>query len=252
MTLAVYIGWDPRETEAYDVCEFSLRSRSGIELDIRPIKLQELRSQGLYNRPTEFRDARLWDVISEAPMSTEFAISRFFVPLLAQHHGIKADWALFCDCDFLWLGDIAELQAEADPNKALCCVQHQYEVKESVKMDGQAQMTYARKNWSSLMLFNLRSKSHEKLTLDVLNGVPGRDLHRFCWLRDDELQPLSIDWNWLEGAYTATETPPRAIHFTRGGPWMVGWEHVNYAELWRKEFRSLSARGAKGGACRPR
>jgi len=238
MSLPIFIGWDPREPEAYEVCEYSIRRHSSLPLEIRPIKLSELRADGLYTRDTETRDGRLWDSISEAPMSTEFAISRFFVPIMAARMQIDVEWALFCDCDFLWTGDVAELLGETDLSKALCCVQHQYEPKESVKMDGQVQLIYARKNWSSMMLFNLRHPANGHLTPELLNGVPGRDLHRFCWLEDDQIHGVSKDWNWLEGTYPVIAPAPRAIHFTRGGPWMKGWENVEFGDLWLKEFEA--------------
>jgi hypothetical protein len=244
LKLAVYIGWDPREVSAYEVCEHSLRTRSSIDVDIRPIVLDDLRKEKLYTRTTETRDGRLWDTISGAPMSTEFAISRFFVPLIAKRDNVDADWAIFCDCDFLWLGDIAELAAELDDEKALCCVQHNYTPTESVKMDGQAQLLYARKNWSSLMAFNLKHPKNERLDVGLLNSVPGRDLHRFCWLEDRELGSLSPDFNWLEGTYPVTPKPPRAVHFTRGGPWMSGWENVDYAELWLRELEATERSGS--------
>ena len=214
LSLLVLVGWDPREPEAYQVCEHSLRSRSSIPVDVRPIVLDELRAAGLYTRSTEHREQRLWDVISEAPMSTEFAISRFFVPLLASDAGRREGWVVFCDCDFLWLDDVANLLASADSTKALCCVQHQHEPLEAVKMDGQTQTRYARKNWSSLMLFNLGHPAHQRLTLEMLNGVPGRDLHRFCWLSDDEIGALPPQWNWLEGSSPVDDRPPscRALH----------------------------------------
>ncbi|WP_246737627.1 glycosyltransferase [Nordella sp. HKS 07] len=241
MTLPIFIGWDPRESDAYDVCAHSLRRYSNATLAIYPIKLSVLREAGLYTRATEIREGRLWDVISEAPMSTEFAISRFFVPIMADRAKFNAEWALFCDCDFLWTGDVAELFAEADSSKALCCVKHQYEPKESVKMDGQIQLLYARKNWSSMMLFNLKHPANNKLSVDLLNGVPGRDLHRFCWLEDNQIKGVSSDWNWLEGTYPRMEPPPRAVHFTRGGPWMAGWEHVEFGDLWLKEYAAFKA-----------
>jgi len=233
MTLRIYIGWDPRETAAYAVCEHSMRSCATQPVEVRPITLSELRAANLYERPTEIRDGRLWDVISEAPMSTEFAISRFFVPLLAANNGQAGGWALFCDCDFLWLGDVSELFADLDPHRALYCVQHEHRPTDTIKMDGQAQLNYARKNWSSLMLFNLDHPAHAALTPALLNRVPGRDLHRFCWLENEQIGALSHDWNWLEGSSPPRNTPPRAIHFTRGGPWMSGWQDVAFADLWR-------------------
>lgn len=241
MTLPVFIGWDPREPEAFAVCAHTLRSQASCEVAIHGVRLDDLRREGLYTRATERRDGRLWDVVSDAPMSTEFAVSRFFVPHLAARAGVREGWALFCDCDFLWFGDVAEMLAEADPKAALCCVQHVHEPTEAVKMDGQAQLLYARKNWSSLMLFNLGHPAHEKLDLGVLNGLPGRDLHRFCWLTDDEIGALPADWNWLEGWSPVRDQPPRAVHFTRGGPWMPDWANVRYAAEWRRALGGISA-----------
>src|SRR6266516_4265682 len=91
--IRVYIGWDSREVDAYEVARFSLERRSSIPVQISPIKLEELRAAGLYWRE------------SDPLASTEFTYSRFLTPALAKFTG----WALFFDCDFLWLGDIAEL-----------------------------------------------------------------------------------------------------------------------------------------------
>ena len=91
----VYIGWDQREPEAYDVAKFSLERRASIRVVVAPIKLDELRARGLYWRE------------QDALASTEFTYSRFLTPALAGYRG----WALFCDCDFLWLSDLAGLVA---------------------------------------------------------------------------------------------------------------------------------------------
>jgi hypothetical protein len=32
------------------------------------------------------------------------------------------------------------------------------------------------------MVFNCDHPANRALTLDLINTVPGRDLHRFCWL----------------------------------------------------------------------
>ena len=116
----IYIGWDKREPEAYDVARASLKQRASIPLEIAPIKLDELERQGHYWR-------------SDDPLaSTEFTYSRFLTPFLAGYRGA----ALFCDCDFLWLADVAELLDAAQPGKAVHCVQHDYRPTETTKMDG--------------------------------------------------------------------------------------------------------------------
>lgn len=139
-------------------------------------------------------DARgqLYDLPSNAPCSTEFAISRFLVPILCQQ-----GWALFVDCDVVFLGDVAELFALADPSKAVMVVKHAPLVEVGTKMDGQAQVGYTRKNWSSVMLFNCDHPANRRLSLADVNERPGRDLHALYWLHDEEIGALPAAWNWL-------------------------------------------------------
>ena len=171
----------------------------------------------------------MWDPISEAPMSTEFAISRFLTPLLAkQMYGEKAGWALFMDCDVLARCNITELFELADKKYAVMCVKHNHKPLEGQKMDGVAQVQYARKNWSSVMLFNCDHPANDKLTVEMINSVPGRDLHRFCWLEDDEIGSLGVEWNYLVG-HSPSGVNPKLVHFTDGVPTMPGYENVEYA-----------------------
>jgi lipopolysaccharide biosynthesis glycosyltransferase len=226
---SIWVGYDPRESEAFAVCRHSLRRRSG-NVPIHAVVLGDLRAAGLYSRPTSKRDSKLWDDISDAPMSTEFAISRFLVPHLA-----KRGWALFMDCDILARTDVNELFDMADPRYAMMCVKHpNYIPKEAVKMDGQEQTRYLRKNWSSVMLFNCEHPWNQNLTVDLINSVPGRDLHRFCWLQNDLIGDLPMSWNWLVGT-SDPEIVPDLVHFTSGGPWFEGYRNVPYADEWLAE-----------------
>lgn len=237
----IFIGWDPREAEVADVCAYSILRRTDPgAVRIRYLRLPDLRERGLYTRQCERREGRLWDVISEAPMSTEFAISRFLVPILAD-----SEWALFCDCDFLWQADVRQLIALADPDRALMCVKHEHKPPEERKMDGQAQLLYARKNWSSLVLWNVRHPAHRSLTPEVVNSVPGRDLHRFFWLTDEAIGGLPEGWNWLEG-HSSEAVEPKAIHYTRGGPWFTEWAGVAHADRWLAEREAFLASRSGG------
>ena len=123
--------------------------------------------------------------------------------------------------------------AERHPDKAILCVKHKYEPTATEKMDGQAQTKYPRKNWSSLMLFNCDHPSVKTLTPEVVNTQTGAYLHRMQWAKDEDIGSLPVTWNWLEGwnAKPAQGTP-KAVHFTRGGPWFADWRHVDYADLW--------------------
>jgi lipopolysaccharide biosynthesis glycosyltransferase len=151
--------------------------------------------------------------------------------------------ALFVDCDVLFRGQLDHLFRQADPKYAVQVVKHNFNPPEGVKMDGQAQLRYARKNWSSVMLFNVHHKAHEKLTLDLLNGVPGRDLHGFCWLDDSEIGELDPMWNYLVGHHTKDQVDdPRIVHFTDGIPSMRGYEDCEYSDEWRSSLYHWASR----------
>lgn len=232
---SIWIGYDPRETDAFAVARRSARRRMIMAAPIYGVVLSELREKGLYTRPTSKRDGQLWDDISDAPMATEFACSRFLVPALA-----KRGWALFMDCDVLVRADLQRLFALADPSKAVMVVKHCHEPPEGVKMDGQMQTRYARKNWSSVMLFNVEHAANKALTPEMVNSMPGRDLHRFCWLDDRHVGELPPEWNFLVG-HSDPSIDPAIVHFTDGIPSMTGYEDCAYSDEWRAELRAWAA-----------
>lgn len=233
---SVWIGFDPREAAAYAVARQSIRKWHK-HVPIDGLVLSDLQEQGLYNRPTEYRLGKLWDTISEAHMSTEFAISRFLVPeLMRREMGDRIKgWALFMDCDVLVRSSLRPLIDSLDDDKALCCVKHNHAPPEKTKMDGQEQTRYARKNWSSVMAFNCDHPSNLKLDLDMVNTLPGRDLHRFCWLEDDEIGEMEPTWNYLVG-HTKTNENPRIVHMTDGIPTMHAYRNTEYAHEWFREL----------------
>lgn len=244
MARSIWIGFEPREADAYAVTFKSIARRLSHEIEIRGVVLDHVKRDGLYWRETESRSnpqgrRQLWDVTSNWWMSTEFAISRFLTPALA-----KGGLALFMDCDMLARADLVELfkLGEADPSKALWCVQHEH-FAEGVKMDGQVQSPYARKNWSSVMLFNCEHPAHQGLTGNMLNGLPGRDLHRFVWLKDSEIGALPAEWNYLVG-HTRGVDAPKLVHFTDGIPSMAGYETCEFADEWRRELNEWGAQPA--------
>ncbi|WP_210191764.1 hypothetical protein [Rhodomicrobium vannielii] len=230
---SIYIGFDPREASAFAVARDSAEQHTLRHIPVRGIVLDEMRQRGLYWRQTSRRlvdgQSVLWDEISAAPMSTEFAISRFLTPILA-----KEGLALFMDADMLVRASLVPLfeYAKANPQCAVFCVKHDHQPKDGVKMDGQLQTRYARKNWSSVMLFNCDHPANANLSVDLINNVPGRDLHRFCWLEDHQIGTLGPEWNYLVG-HTKCDESPRIVHFTDGIPTMPGYENVEYADEWR-------------------
>ena len=249
MNSQVFIGFDSREVAAYQVCVRSLRARSAGAIAVEPVLEPHLRGLGLYRRRHEHRDGRLWDTLSAAPMSTEFALTRFLVPALC-----RAEWAVFCDCDFLWRTDVDELFALADPRYAVMVVQHAYTPVEQFKMDGQIQLAYPRKNWSSLVLWNCLHPAHAVLP-ELVNTWAGRRLHGFEWLDDELIGALPEAWNWLEG-HSSPALDPKAVHFTRGTPDLPGYGQVAYAGEWHRVRAEIDADAAaeesvRSAACVP-
>ena len=232
MTFKVFIGWDSTEDIAYQVARHSILKRTKSDVDVKPIKQHELRSAGIYARP---RDKKA---------STEFSLTRFAVPTLCDYKG----WAIFSDCDFLWLCDIEEVFNMADDKYAVMCVHHDYKPKEEVKMDGKQQFIYPRKNWSSMVLWNCEHPQNKLLTKDAVNHQTPGWLHRFEWLKDSEIGEIPYQYNYLEGWYNTNDA--KVVHFTRGGPWHEGyetpddmnitsWNDVEYGKEWREEEKDF-------------
>lgn len=214
--MKIFIGYDSREDIAYQVCKHSILLYNP-EADIVPLVQQDLRSVGLYTRDI--------DPLS----STEFTFTRFLIPAIMNYKG----WALFCDCDIVFLTNLDELFALTDDNYAVMCVKHDYTVNEGTKMDGKIQYSYPRKNWSSVFLINCGHPSNRNLTTEIVNTESGQYLHRFSWLVDEEIGELPHLWNWLVGVYKEPEDGhPKAIHYTEGGPWFDNYKDCEYASIW--------------------
>jgi hypothetical protein len=204
--IPVFIGYDPHERAAVNVLADSLHQHSSRPLAITPIVARQL-------APVFRRE-------HNPKQSTEFSFSRFLVPWLQDYRG----WALFLDCDMLCRGDIAELWDQRDDRWAVMCVHHQHVPRETVKFLGAEQTRYARKNWSSLMLFHCDRCT--ALSPEYVNSASGLALHRFEWLAGDhEIGSLPIGrWNHLIDVQPADPRPaeeggPALVHWTLGGPW---------------------------------
>ena len=221
--MKIYVGHDSREDIAYQVCEHSIKRRDP-SAEVQPLKQNEMRQLGIYTREPD------------KLATTEFTFTRFFVPHLNNYKG----WAVFCDCDFLWKIPARVLEQYCDDSKAVVCVQHDYTPEEGTKMDGQAQLLYPRKNWSSMVLWNCGHPKNKYLTPETVNTQTGKHLHRFSWLDDDDIGELPYEYNWLVGWYQETETrKPKILHYTEGGPWFENYRECEYSDDWKKELINL-------------
>lgn len=98
--LRVFIGYDPRQPIAFNVCAHSIVRHSSVPVSITALKLSQL--------PIKRRGL------------TEFTYSRFLVPWLCGFRGR----AVFMDADVVVTGDIKELFDSADAS-AVCVMQEQ-------------------------------------------------------------------------------------------------------------------------------
>lgn len=241
--LTVVIGHDYREQEAYDVCEFSLRRNCSVPLNIIRLQERDLRAEGLYDRPYRVDEkGQFWDERDGRPFSTAFSFARFLTPHVARAQGVTSGFVLFIDCDFLFRRDVAELFKLADSRYAVQVVKHQHAPPPGLKMDGVSQHRYSRKNWSSLILWNL----DHPLT-DFAEGVNWRSggyLHSFNWIADELIGDLPETWNWLVGhspttaacrSLEAQASTASALHYTDGGPWFKHMQHGPMAMTWLQE-----------------
>jgi hypothetical protein len=234
--LTVVVGFDEREAEAFDVCRASLLRHASVPLHIVKLDQAAIRRAGWYRREWRQEGPDRIDQGDLKPFSTDFAFTRFLVPALSLYQG----WSLFCDGDFLFTADIAEVFALADPRYAIMCVKHQHDPVEKTKMGGIVQSRYHRKNWSSMVLWNNAHASNALLTGYVVNEWSGSWLHAFSWLRDEEIGEIPHKWNWLAGVDGPLGATPSGIHFTLGIPTIPGCGKTPYAALWRAVRNSLA------------
>ena len=221
--LKIFIGFDQVESVAWHTMAHSILARSSQPVAIIPVNLANLK--GLYTRP---RDPR---------QSNEFSFSRFLVPYLSGYEG----YAAFFDCDMMLRTDINEMfeVAKQDPGKAVYVVKHDYEPRDDVKYLNNVQYKYPKKNWSSVVLWDCSHPANKNITLDFVNTATPAELHRFSWLKDEEIGELDVRWNWLVGEYDEPPVDVKNVHWTIGGPYFEEYKNVDFSEEWYKEKGSM-------------
>lgn len=215
----VFIGYDTKEISAYSVLSHSIMKNSTVPVSITPIYLNNLKK--VFNRK------------KNSISSTEFSFSRFLTPYLMNYTG----WAIFMDCDMLFLDDISKLWNLRDDKFAIQVCKHDYVPKKEIKFLGQKQTTYKKKNWSSLMLMNC--EKCKSLDLNYVNTRSGLELHQFKWLESQELiGDLPLEWNWLVGEYDY-RSDVKNVHFTEGGPWFEEYRNCDYSQKWFEYYEEI-------------
>lgn len=216
--IRVFLGYDSNETIAYHVLAHSILDHASVPVSITPLKINQLPM-------TRKR---------ETYQSTEFSFSRFLVPWLCGYEG----QAIFMDCDMLMRANIKHLMDLFDDRYAVQVVKHDYSAKKDNKFLDQPQSLYAKKNWSSVMLFN--NERCRSLTPQYVNRASGLMLHQFKWIEEDEIGEIPNTWNFLVGEEGQCELgEARLIHYTQGTPCFQKYARGAAAELWHQEKRKM-------------
>ena len=223
----VWIGYDPLEDASAKVMAHSIRSRTKMEdLKIIPIIRDQLLAFDIHRRPLDPKG------------STQFSITRFLVPCLMNYKGV----GIFFDCDMLITRDIQEMFDLFDPQYAIQCVKHNYTPSSSTKMGGKEQTTYVKKNWSAVVIYNCDHPSTQKLTNKVVEKASPQFLHRFEWLKEDEIGSLPLEFNFLVEEQKKPNHLPFNIHYTLGAPIFREKQNVDYASYFKNEFKAAFGR----------
>jgi lipopolysaccharide biosynthesis glycosyltransferase len=217
----LFVGYDEREALAYHVFCQSVLERASVPVAFHPVALHLLKG---YEE-------------THGDGSNQFIYTRFLVPALMDFGG----WALFADGDMVCTRDIAELWALRDSRYAVQVVQHaDYKTAHPMKYVGTALETvnasYARKNWSSVILWNCSHPSNRVLTPSYVQKGTGDKLHRFSWLKDEEIGALPAEWNVLIGEQQGN---PAIAHYTLGVPEFAHYRDCDHADLWHSTKTNL-------------
>lgn len=213
--IRIFIGYDSRIPALSGVLAHSINARATEPVSISLLSLAQV--QKIFNRERN-------------PLqSTEFSFSRFLAPYLSGYEG----FSIFMDNDMIVLDDIAKLWALCDERYAVQCVKHDHQPKEGTKFLGEPQTAYAKKNWSSVMIFN--NAKCRALTPEYVNTASGLELHQFKWLGNDDLiGEIPHRWNHLVG-YDAPDSDVSLVHYTLGGPYYTATRDCEYAAEWLRE-----------------
>ena len=232
--LSIYVGYDSRHGElaqnSADIIKYHILKDFGggnisSLFDWQPeVKLLDVSKIPEYTR-------------DYANQSTEFTYSRFLIPYLENYEG----FSIFVDDDFIFSKSILPLFHFLNPDDAVACVQYDFDNIHETKFNGEKNVAYPKKLWSSLMIFNNGHSDCKKLTPEVVNTESGKYLHQFEWT--DAISEIPERWIITEGTDDLKSKPSAfAIHYTRGGPWIkdMNTSRINMLENYENMVRKVA------------
>ena len=224
----IYIGYDSRHTTLPEINKHSILTSIK-----RGLGNGWFHDQVRWEPEIKFLDkSKIPEYNREyANQSTEFTYSRFLIPYLENYEG----FSIFLDDDFIFEKSILPMFYYLNPDDAVACVKYPHYEHDTTKFDGEVNIDYPCKLWSSLMVFNNGHEDCKKLTPEVVNTWTGKQLHQFEWT--DKISEIPQKYVFVEGYDDPKEKWDfTAIHYTRGGPWVEGMDFsgINNLEHYNK------------------
>lgn len=209
--IRLFTGFDQREAAGWHAFTQSVIEHTTVPVAITPINIVGAQRDG----------------------SNEFTYTRFLIPEMCNFAG----YAIYADgADMIVQCDLAELWAMRSDKYAVQVVKHDYQTKFPRKYLGTEMETvnddYPRKNWSSLVLWNCGHMAHFEHR-ENLRSASGSFLHRFSWLKDDEIGSLPAAWNWIPEEQGAN-TKAKILHFSIGIPSIPAHRNTPHANEWQR------------------
>jgi|TARA_B110000444_G_scaffold159347_1_gene148986 hypothetical protein len=226
--LSIYIGYDSRHTTLPEINKHSI-----LESIKKGLGSGWFHDQVRWEPEIKFLDkSKIPEYNREyANQSTEFTYSRFLIPYLENYEG----FSIFLDDDFIFEKSILPMFYYLNPDDAIACVKYPHYDHDATKFDGEVNIDYPCKLWSSLMIFNNGHEDCKKLTPEVVNTWTGKQLHQFEWT--DKISEIPQKYIFVEGYDDPEEKWDfTGIHYTRGGPWVKGMDYsdINNLEYYNK------------------
>ena len=206
--LNIYIGYDSRHGDLAETSKKSIEDSifrgTGNGHLIEQIRFQpEIKFLDVSKIPEYTREY--------ANQSTEFTYSRFLIPYLENYEG----FSIFVDDDFIFQKSLLPMFYYLNPDDAVACIQYPQYKHDGTKFNGEVNIDYPKKLWSSMMIFNNGHEDCKKLTPEVVNTWTGKQLHQFEWT--DKISKIPERYIFVEG-YDDPEVKWdfNGIHYTRG------------------------------------
>lgn len=217
--LNIYVGYDSNHGDIAEISKFAIEetirnSAAGtrrqpatfLQYFEPEIKMLDISKIPEYTRPY-------------ANQSTEFTYSRFLVPYLENYEG----FSIFVDNDFIFTRSLLPMFYWLHPDDAVACIKYRQYQHDTTKFDGEINIDYPCKLWSSMMIFNNGHEDCKKLTPEVVNTWTGAQLHQFEWT--DKISSIPEKFIFTEGYDNPEEKwDVSGYHYTRGGPWIKNME----------------------------